>query len=191
MIMNRFSSTTVETKHAWRRFPRGFAPHILEIPMFYDDADAREAGREFCDRALLRLGSRSVIHLLPWKLTVARYPVLTEIVAREAMHAPFVLVTLHGAKPLSPEVESFIRRCAAAMNRGGSALVLQLYGIEKDKMEFSPVYRCLNQIAKDSKIPFFLEVIERGAGRAFPRRNGSPFVAFPPQTTPTHTLQAA
>jgi glycine/D-amino acid oxidase-like deaminating enzyme len=191
----------VESKHAVRQSVRWFSPSVLEIPMVFDNDDAREAAENLCDRLLAQLGPRYAIHLLPWKLTVTRFPQLAEIVAREAMRSPFLIVTVNGATALTPEVEAFLQRCAAAMRRGGAALVVQLYGIaaltprlvadsdSKDEKELSPAYRCLKQIADDSKIQIFSTIVDinhqsRGAGRASPRRNGSPFVAFPPQTLP-------
>jgi hypothetical protein len=174
------------SKHKWRTFARQIPPSVFEVVMLFDEDDAREAGKDLCDRVLAQLGPCYAIHLLPWKLSVTRFPQLTEIVAREAMRAPFVVVTINGAKALTPDVESFIQRCAVAMHRGGAALVAQLYGVSKDEQELSPAYRCLKQIADDSTIPIFSTVVElnqnRGAGRASPRRSESPFVAFPPQT---------
>jgi hypothetical protein len=176
-----------QLKDAWRNFARRLTPSVLEIPMLFDEA--QEAAETLCDRLLVHLGPRYAIKLLPWKLTVTQFPTLTEIVAREAMRAPFLLVTINGANALTTEVEALIRRCAAAMRRGGAALVVQLYGITKDEQELSPTYLCLKQIADDAQIPIFSTVVElnqssRGAGRASPRRNGSPFVAIPPQTLP-------
>jgi hypothetical protein len=148
--------------------------------MLFDEA--QEAAETLCDRLLVHLGPRYAIKLLPWKLTVTQFPTLTEIVAREAMRAPFMLVTINGANAMAPEVEALLRRCAEAMRRGGTALVVQLYGISKGEKELSPAYRCLKQIADDAKIPIFSTVVElnqssRGAGRPSPRRSGSPFVA--------------
>ncbi len=186
--MNRLTSFTdsrlahaVESKHAWRTFARRFAPSVLEIPTLFDDDDARKTAENLCDRLLAQLGPRYAIHLLPWKLTVTRFPQLAEIVTREAMRSPFLLVTINGANAVTPEVESFIRRCAAALRRGGAALVVQLYGISKDQLESSPCYQCLKRIADDSTIPVFSTVVElnqsRGAGRPSPRRSGSPLAA--------------
>ena len=194
--MNRLTSFTdsrlayaVESKHAWRTFARRFTPSVLEIPMLFDDDDARETGANLCDRLLVQLGPRYAMHQLPWKLTVTRFPQLAEIVAREAMRSPFLLVTINGANAVTPEVETFIRRCADALHGGGGALVVQLHGIAKAQKESSPVYQCLSRIAEEAKIPIFSKVVDlnhqsRGAGRASPNRSGSPFVAIPPQTPP-------
>ena len=176
-----------QVKQAWRSFARRLTPSVLEIPVLFDEV--QEAAETLCDRLLVHLGPGYAIKLLPWKLTVTQFPTLTEIVAREAMRAPFLLVTINGTNAVMAEVESFIRRCAAALHRGGAALVVQLYGISKDEMELSPAYRCLKQIADDAKIPIFSTIVElnhqsRGAGRASPNRSGSPFVAIPPQTLP-------
>ena len=194
--MNRLISFTdsrlahaVESKHAWRTFARRFAPSVVEIPMLFDDDDARAAAETLCDRLRVQLGPRYAIHLLPWKLTVTQFPTLAEIVAREALRSPFLLVSINGANALTPEVEALIRRCAAALHRGGAALVVQLNGIAKGEQESSPAQQCLARIAEESTLPLFSTVVElnqqsRGAGRASPRRNGSPFVAFPPQALP-------
>lgn len=186
--MNRLSPKTVETKHAWPTLARGFAPSVLEIPMLFDDEDVRKAGENLCDRILTHLGPRYAIHLLPWKLSVTRFPQLAEIVAREAMRSPFLLVTINDANAVTPEVEPFIRRCADALHRGGGALVVQLYGIAKAHKESSPAYQCLSRIAEEATTPIFSTVVElnqssRGAGRASPNRNGFA-VAIPPQTLP-------
>ncbi len=175
----------VESRQPRRKFGRAVAPVVLEVPFLFDDV--REAAETLCERLLGQLGPRYAIHLLPWKTTVTQFPTLTDIVAREALRAPFMLVTLNGANTITPEVEALIRRCAAALQRGGGALVAQLYDIARDAKEWSSAYRTLKQIADDSHIPIFSTVVElnqqsRGAGRASPRRNGSPFVAFPPQT---------
>ena len=177
----------VESRHTVRKFARRSSPRTLEIVMLFDEDSAREAGENLCRRLNAQLGSRYAVHLLPWKLSVTQFPMLTDIVAREAMRSPFLIVTVNGAKALTPEVEALLQRCAAAMRRGGAALVVQLYGIAKNQKESSPVYQCLTRIAEESNIPVFSIVVElnhqsRGAGRASPRRNGSPFVAFPPQT---------
>jgi hypothetical protein len=161
----------------------------LEIPMLFDEDDARETGANLCDRLLVQLGPRYAMHQLPWKLTVTRFPQLAEIVAREAMRSPFLLVTINGANAVTPEVETFIRRCADALHGGGGALVVQLHGIAKAQKESCPVYQCLSRIAEEAKIPIFSKVVDlnhqsRGAGRASPNRSGSPFVAIPPQTPP-------
>ena len=194
--MNRLTSFTdsrlayaAESKHTWRTFARRVAPSVLEIPMLFDDDDARETGANLCDRLLVQLGLRYAMHLLPWKLTVTRFPQLAEIVAREAMRSPFLLVTINGANAVTREVETFIRRCADALHGGGGALVVQLHGIAKAQKESSPVYQCLSRIAEEAKIPIFSTVVDlnhqsRGAGRASPNRSGSPFVAIPPQTSP-------
>jgi hypothetical protein len=168
-----------------KRFMRKFSPTVLDIPMLFDEEEARDAGKKLCSRLLSHLGPRYAMHLLPWKLTVTQFPQLAEIVTREASRSPFLLVAINGEKAVTPEVEAFLRRCAA----GSSALVLQLHGIAIDQMESSPVYELLTQIAEDSQIPIFSTVVElnqqsRSAGRASPRRNESPFVAFPPQTLP-------
>ena len=177
--------TQITQNDAWRTFARRLTPSVLEIPVLFDEA--QETAETLCDRLLVHLGPTYAIKLLPWKLTVTQFPTLTEIVAREAMRAPFLLVTINRANALTPEVEALVRRCAAALHRGGGALVVQFYDISKDKKESSPAYRCLKQIAEDAKIPIFSTIVElnhqsRGAGRASSRRNGSPFVAFPPQT---------
>ena len=177
-----------ESRHTVRQSARWFSPTVLEIPMLYDEDDTREAGKNLCDRLLAQLGPRYAMHLLPWKLTVTRFPQLAEIVAREAMRSPFLLVTINGANAVTPEVETFIRRCAAAMRHSGGALVVQLHGIAKAQKEFSQAYQCLSRIAEEAKVPIFSTVVElkqsRGAGRASPNRSGSPFVAIPPQTSP-------
>jgi hypothetical protein len=178
-----------ESRHTVRQSARWFSPTVVEIVMLFDEEDAREAGKNLCDRLLAQLGPRYAIHLLPWKLTVTGFPQLAEIVAREAKRSPFLIVTVNGAKALTPEVEALLQRCAAAMRRGGAALVVQLYGIDKAQKESSQAYQCLSRIAEEAKMPIFSKVIElnqssRGAGRASPRRNGSPLVAFPPQTLP-------
>ncbi|HVM61275.1 MAG TPA: hypothetical protein VMV72_10450 [Verrucomicrobiae bacterium] len=179
----------VESDNKSPTIARRFAPSVLEIPMLFDDDNARGAGENLCRRVLAQLGPRYAVHLLPWNLSVTRFPVLTDIVAREAMWSPFFLVTINGEKVVTPEVEAFIRRCAAAMQRAGAALVVQLYGISKAQQESSPSYQCLKRIAADAKIPVFSTVVElkhksRGAGRASPNRSVSPFVAVPPQTPP-------
>jgi len=170
-------------------FARKFSPTVLEIPMLFDDDDAREAGENLCNRVLAHLGPRYAVHLLPWKLSVTRFPQLAEIVVREAMGSPFLLVMINGEDAVTPEIEAFIRQCADALHRGGAAMVAQLHGISEDQLESSLVYRCLKGIAEDAKIPIFSTVVElnqqsRGAGRASPNRSGSPFVAIPPQTLP-------
>lgn len=187
--MNRLTSFTdsrlayvAESRHTVRQSARWFSPTVLKIPMLFDDDDARETGANLCDRLLVQLGPRYAMHLLPWKLTVTRFPQLAEIVTREAMRSPFLLVTINGGNAVTPEVETFMRRCAGALRCGGAALVVQLYGISKDEQELSSAYRCLKQIADDLKIPIFSKVVDlnhqsRGAGRASPRRSGSPFVA--------------
>lgn len=175
----------VESKHTWRTGARRFSPTVLEIVSLFDEESAREAGKNLCDRVLAQLGPRYAMHLLPWKLSVTEFPMLTDIVLREATRSPFLLVTINGEIALTPEVESFIRRCA------GAALVVQLYGISHAQQESSSAYQSLKQIAEDSKIPIFSEVIElnqssRSAGRASPNRSGFP-VAIPPQN-PTQDL---
>lgn len=194
--MNRLTSFTdsrlayvAESRHTVRQSTRWFSPTVLEIPMLFDDDDARETGANLCDRLLVQLGPRYAMHQLPWKLTVTRFPQLAEIVAREAMRSPFLLVTINGANAVTPEVETFIRRCADALHGGGGALVVQLHGIAKAQKESSPVYQCLSRIAEEAKIPIFSKVVDlnhqsRGAGRASPNRSGSPFVAIPPQPSP-------
>lgn len=192
--MNRLTSFTdsrlayvAESRHTVRQSARWFSPTVLEIPMLFDDDNAREAGENLCNRLLAQLGPRYAMHLLPWKLSVTRFPQLAEIVAREAMRSPFLLVTINGANAVTPEVDTFIRRCADALHGGGGALVVQLHGIAKAQKESSPVYQCLKRIADDSKIPIFSTVVElnqsRGAGRPSPIRSGSA-VAIPPQTPP-------
>jgi hypothetical protein len=177
---------TVESKSAWRKLGRSSMPRILEIPMLFDKAQA--AAETLCDRLLAQLGPRYAIRLIPWKLTVTQFPTLTEIIAREALRAPFLLVTINGATPLTPEVEALIRRCAAALRRGGAALVVQLYGIAKAEQELSPAYVCLKQIADDAQILIFSTVVERnqnrGAGQPTPYRQESPFRAACLQTSP-------
>ena len=194
--MNRLTSFTdsrlayvAESRHTVRQLARWFSPTVLEIPVLFDDDDARETGANLCDRLLAQLGPRYAVHPLPWKLTVTRFPQLAEIVAREAMHSPFLLVTINGANAVTPEVKTFIRRCADALHGGGGALVVQLHGIAKAQKESCPVYQCLSRIAEEAKIPIFSKVVDlnhqsRGAGRASPNRSGSPFVAIPPQTPP-------
>jgi hypothetical protein len=177
-----------ESKHTVRQSAGWFSPTVLEIVMLFDEEDAREAGKNLCDRLLAQLGPRYAIHLLPWKLSVTQFPMLTDIVVRETTQRPFLLVTISGAKPVTSEVKALIRRCADALHRCGGVLVVQVYGIAKAQKESSPTYQCLSRIAEEAKIPIFSTVVElnqsRGAGRASPNRSGSPFVAFPPQTLP-------
>jgi len=179
-------ASAVETSRTYRNFGPRFAPTVLEIPTLYDEEDAREAGKNLCGRILAQLGPRYANHLLPRKLTVTKFPMLAEIVAREAMRSPFLLMTINGANAVTPEVETFIRRCAAALRRGGAALVVQLYGTSKDEQELSSAYRCLKQIADESKIPIFSIVVElnqsRGAGRASPNRTSFTHLAALPNT---------
>jgi hypothetical protein len=194
--MNRLTSFTdsrlayvAESRHTVRQLARWFSPTVLEIPVLFDDDDARETGANLCDRLLVQLGPRYAMHQLPWKLTVTRFPQLAEIVVREAMRSPFLLVTINGANAVTPEVETLIRRCVAELHGGRGALVVQLHGIAKAQKESSPVYQCLSRIAEEAKIPIFSKVVDlnhqsRGAGRASPNRSGSPFVATPPQTLP-------
>ena len=179
----------VESNQKLRPFARRIAPNVLEVPMLFDEEEAREAGEDLCHRVIAQLGPRYAIHLLPWKLSVTRFPILTDIVAREAMWSPFFLVTINGEEVVTAKVEAFLRRCTAVMRRAGAALVVQLYGISKAQQKSSPAFQCLKRIADDSKIPVFSTVVElkhqsRGAGRASPNRSGSPFVASPPQTLP-------
>jgi hypothetical protein len=178
----------VESEHAGRTF----ASTVLEIVTIFDEEIAREAGENLCNGVLTQLGPRYAMRLLPWKLSVTEFPILTYIVARKAMRSPFLLVTINGEIALTPEVELFFRRCAAALRRGGAALAVQLYGISKAQQESSSAYQSLKQIAEDSKIPIFAGVIElnqssRGAGRTSPRRDGSA-VAIPPLIHTTHNL---
>jgi hypothetical protein len=179
-------ASAVESSRIYRKLGRRFVPSVLEIPMLYDEEDAREAGKNLCRRILAQLGPRYANHLLPWKLSVTKFPTLAEIVAREALRSPFLLVTINGASAMTPEVETFIRRCAAALRRGGAALVVQLYGFGKAKKEFSPAYQSLKQIADDSNIPIFSTVVElkqsRGAGRASPNRTSFTHLAALPKT---------
>jgi len=174
----------VESKRIPRAQARTFSPTVLEIPMLFEEDEARDAGKNLCDRVSAHLGPRYALHLLPWKLSVTRFPQLSAIVAREASRSPFLLVAIRGETPVTPEVEAFIRRCAAV----SAALVVQLHGIAKDQKESSPVYQLLTRIAEDSNIPVFSTVVElrqlRGAGRASPNRSESPFVAIPPRTLP-------
>jgi hypothetical protein len=165
----------------------------LEIVMLYDEESARSSGKNLCGRALAQLGPRYAIHLLPWELSVTEFPMLTDIVAREAMESPFLLVTINGAKAVTREAEAFSRRCVAVMRRSGAALVVQLHGIAPAQEQSSPAYRCLKQIAEDAKIPIFSEVVElkhqsRGAGRPSPKRSDLLFVATPPQTSPINSI---
>jgi hypothetical protein len=177
----------VESNNNPRPFARRFAPSVLEIPMLFDEDDAREAGENLCNRVLTQLGPRYAVHLLPWKLSVTQFPMLADIVTRETMWSPFFLVTINGEKAVTPEVEAFIRRCAQVMRRSNAALVVQLHGIAKAQKESSPTYQCLSRIAEEAKIPIFSTVVElkqsRGAGRPSPSRNGSA-VAILPQTPP-------
>lgn len=178
----------VESRHTARQVARWFSPTVLEIVMLYDEEGAREAGENLCNRVLRQLGPRYAVHLLPWKLSVTQFPMLTDIVVRETTQGPFLLVTISGEKALTPEVETFIRRCAAAMRNSGGALVVQLHGISKDHKESSPVYRSLTRIADDANMPIFSTVVElnhrsRGAGRTSPYRSGSAVTASP-QTSP-------
>jgi len=181
---------TVESKHAWRTAARKFSPTVLEIVALFDEESAREAAENLCDRVLTQLGPRYSVRLLPWKLSVTEFPILTDIVAGEAVRSPFLLVTIKGEIALTPKVESFIRRCADAMRCSGGALVVQLHGIAQAQKESSPAYQCLSCIAEEAKIPIFSTVVElkqsRGAGRASPNRSGFP-VAIPPQN-PTQDL---
>ena len=174
----------VESKRIPRAQVRKFSRTVLEVPMLFDEEESREAGQSLCERVLTHLGPRYAMHLLPWKLSVTRFPTLAEIVAREAMRSPFLLVTINGANAVTPEVEAFIRRCAAV----SAALVVQLHGIAKDQKESSPVYELLTQIAEEAKIPIFSTVVElnqnRGAGRPSPYRKESPFRAARLQTSP-------
>jgi len=174
----------VESKRIPRAQVRKFSRTVLEVPMLFDEEEAREAGKNLCDRVLTHLGPRYALHLLPWKLSVTRFPQLSAIVAREAMRSPFLLVAISGEGMLAPEVEAFIRRCAAV----SAALVVQLHGIAKNQKESSPIYQLLTRIAEDSKIPFFSKVVElsqsRGAGRPSPYRKESPFRAARLQTSP-------
>jgi len=177
----------VESRHSVRQLPRWFSPSVFEIVMLYDEEGVREAGKNLCHRLMNQLGPRYAIHLLPWKLSVTQFPMLTDIVVRETTRGPFLLLTIHGGRTLTPEVETFIRRCVRAMRESGGALVLQLHGITKDQKDSSPVYRSLTRIAGASKIQIFSTVVElnhksRGAGRTSPSRSGSPFVATSPQT---------
>ncbi|HUJ11218.1 MAG TPA: hypothetical protein VL171_14450 [Verrucomicrobiae bacterium] len=179
----------VESRHSVQQSARWFSPTVLEIVTLYDEEGAREAGKNLCHRLNAQLGPRYAIHLLPWKFSVTQFPMLTDIVVRETTRGPFLLVTIRAERAVTPEVETFIRRCAAGMRRAGAALVVQLHGIAKDQKASSPVYQCLARIAEESNIPFFSTVVvlnqsSRGAGRASPSRSGSPFVAIPPQTLP-------
>ncbi len=175
-----------ESRHTGRQSVRWFSPTALEIPILFDEEDGREAGENLCDRLLAHLGPRYAVHPLPWKLTVTRFPQPAEIVAREAMRSPFLLVTINGANAVTPEVETFIRRCADALRRGGAALVVQLHGIAKAQKESSPAYQCLSRIAEEAKIPIFSTVVElkqsRGAGRASPNRTSFTHLAALPKT---------
>jgi hypothetical protein len=191
--MNRLTSFTdsrlayvAESRHTVRQSARWFSPTVLEIPMLFDEDDARELGENLCDRILPQIGPRYAMHLLPWKLTVTRFPQLAEIVVREAMRSPFLLVTINGANAVTPEVETFIRRCTDALRRGGAALVVQLHGIAKAQKESSPAYQCLSRIAEEAKIPIFSTVVElkqsRGAGRASPNRTSFTHLAALPKT---------
>lgn len=177
-----------ESKHTARQVARWFSPTVLEIVMLYDEEGAREAGENLCNRVLRQLGPRYAVHLLPWKLSVTQFPMLKDIVVRETTQGPFLLVTISGAKPVTLEVEAFIRRCADALHRGGGALVVQVHGIAKAQKESSATYQCLSRIADDARIPIFSTVVElkqsRGAGRTSPNRSGSPFVATRLQSPP-------
>ncbi len=175
---------TVGSQHAARMFARTFSPVALEIPMLFDHENAREIAEELCHRLLAQLGPRYSIKLLPWKLSVTEYPMLMDIVVREAIRSPFLLVTIDGESCLADDVKGLIRRCATAMSRSGGALVGQFYGITKEQLESLPACQCLQQIAEESNIPIFSTVVSlnqsRGAGCASPRRSGSPFVASLP-----------
>ena len=188
-IDSPLAQAVVESKRHSRPFGRGIAPTVLEIVMLFDEDNAREAGENLCRRVLAQLGPRYAIHLLPWKLSVTKFPILTDIVAREAMWSPFFLVTVNGKEAITPEVEAFIRRCAEVMHRSKAALVAQLHGIARNQLKSSPAYQSLKRIADDSRIPVFSTIVElnhhsRGAGRASPNRSDSPFVAHPPQPPP-------
>ena len=178
----------VESKHHLRPFGRRIAPTVLEIVMLFDEDNAREAGENLCRQVLAQLGPGYAIHLLPWKLSVTKFPILTDFVVREAMWSPFFLVTINGEKAMTPEVEAFVRQCAEVMHRSKAALVAQLHGIARNQLKSSPAYQCLKRIADDSQIPVFSTVVQlngsRGAGRASPNRSESPFVTHPPQPSP-------
>lgn len=193
--MNRLTTFTdsrlahvAESRRTVRPSVDRFSPTVLEIPMLFDEEDGREAGQHLCQRLRAQLGPRYALHLLPWKLTVTRFPQLAEIVAREALRASFLLVAISGDQGVTPEAEAFLRRCADALHRGGGALVVQLHGIAPAQKESSPAGQCLRRIAAAASIPIFLTVVTSnqpsgGAGRPTPHRNGTPFVAIPPQTS--------
>jgi len=193
--MNRLTSFTdsrlahaVESTHTARPVARWFSPTVLEIVMLYDEEGAREAGKNLCNRLLAQLGPRYAIHLLPWKLSVTQFPMLTDIVVRETTRGPFLLVTISGEKALTPEVEAFIQRCTAAMRDPGGALVVQLHGIARAQKEFSSAYQWLSRIAEEAKIPIFSTAVElnqsRGAGRPSPNRSSLTHLAALPNTLP-------
>jgi hypothetical protein len=95
-----------------------------------------------------------------WSFSTLQTPLLSHLTEHEATETDLIIVAVNGDQALPPRVVRWIRRWARRRHSQLGALAAQIHGILKMDQLLSPAYGCLKQIANESCLDYFSQVLE-------------------------------
>ena len=115
---------------------------------------------DLCNRLSQSLAPKCKLQLTFWSLSALQLPLLSHLAEHEANETDLVIMAVNGNQALPPRVLHWVRRWARRKHSHRGALAAQIHGILKMNKLLSPTYGRLKQIANDSRVEFFSQVLE-------------------------------
>ena len=146
-------------KEKLQKFLNG-APASQNVLVAYENLVFAIEALDLCDRLSRSLAPKCKLQLTFWSLSALQLPLLSHLAEHEANETDLVIMAVNGNQALPPRVLQWVRRWARRRHSHRGALAAQIHGILKMNKLLSPTYGRLKQIANDSRVEFFSQVLE-------------------------------
>jgi hypothetical protein len=133
----------------------------LDVLLVYDEVNAAKALKESCDRIGQSLGPGWNLNLSVWKSTMLRFPEISHVATAAAEHAIAIVFAIHSHEDLPSETKAWIEGVTGRERRGADCILVALLQTSvRFAMETAPAFVSLSQLARNSGMDFFCDIIE-------------------------------